>query len=60
MGAAMDEYLKKAVECFRAAEKMRNPAECIEMLGIARNYMILADYTERSQVHTAQQLRPRQ
>jgi hypothetical protein len=31
----MTEYRKKAEECLRAAERMRDPAERIEMLGIA-------------------------
>jgi hypothetical protein len=47
MGAAMRDYLKKAEECVCAAHKMRDPAERIEMLGIARGYMSLADHAER-------------
>jgi hypothetical protein len=48
MGAAMGDYRKKAEECLRAAEKMCSPAERIAMLGIARNYMSLADYAGRA------------
>jgi len=40
----MSEYRKKAEECLRAAEKMRDAAERIAMLGIARNYVSLADF----------------
>jgi hypothetical protein len=54
MGAAMSDYREKAEECLRAAEKMRNPAERIEMLGIARNYMALADHAGRRQVNLSQ------
>jgi hypothetical protein len=54
MGTAMSDYREKAEECLRAAEKMRNPAERIEMLGIARNYMALADHSGRSQVSSPQ------
>jgi hypothetical protein len=46
----MNDYREKAEECLRAAEKMRNPAERIEMLGIARNYMALADHAGRRQI----------
>ena len=58
MGAAMSDYREKAQECLRAAEKMRNPAERIEMLGIARNYMALADHAGRSQVSPPQTKMP--
>ncbi len=44
----MSEYRKKAEECLRAVEKMRDPAERIEMLGIARNYMVLAAHAGKS------------
>ena len=44
----MSEYRKKAEECLRAAEKMRDTAERIAMLGIARNYMRLADFACRA------------
>ena len=54
MGAAVNDYREKAEECLRAAEKMRNPAERIEMLGIARNYMALADHARRSKVNSPQ------
>jgi hypothetical protein len=54
MGAAMSDYREKAEECLRAAEKMRNLVERIEMLGIARNYMALADHAGRSQVNSSQ------
>jgi hypothetical protein len=37
---------------------MRNLAERIEMLGIARNYMALADHAWRSQISSAQQKGP--
>ena len=49
MGAAMSEYRKKAEECLRAAERMRDPADRIEMLFIARGYMSLADHADRCQ-----------
>jgi hypothetical protein len=58
MGAAMSEYRKKAEECLLAAEKMRDPDGRIEMLSIARNYMILADHFERSQIFTATKRAP--
>jgi hypothetical protein len=48
MGAAMSEYQKKAQECLRAAEKMRDTAHRIAMLGIACNYMRLADFACRA------------
>jgi hypothetical protein len=44
----MDDYRKKAEECLRAAEKMRNPAERIEMLSVARAYTSLADYASHT------------
>jgi hypothetical protein len=47
MGAAMSDYREKAEECVRTAQKMRNAAERIEMLGIARNYIALADHAGR-------------
>ena len=43
----MSEYRKKAEECLRAAERMRNPADRLEMLGIARGYVSLADHADR-------------
>jgi hypothetical protein len=46
MGVAMSEYRKKAEECLRAAERMRDPGERIEMLGIACGYMSLDDLLE--------------
>jgi hypothetical protein len=49
----MSDYRKKAEECVRAAEKMRDPAERIEMLGIARGYISLADHADRCQVNSA-------
>jgi hypothetical protein len=54
MGAAMSEYRKKAEECLRAVERMRDPAERIEMLGIARGYMSLADHADRSRINSLQ------
>jgi hypothetical protein len=51
MGAAMSEYRKKAEECVRAAEKMRAPAERIEMLRIARGYMSLDHHADRCDHH---------
>ncbi len=45
----MRDYQKKAEECVRAAQKMRDPAERIEMLGIARGYMSLADHAGRDE-----------
>ena len=39
----MSEYRKKAEECLRAAQKMRDPAERKAMLQTACNYMSLAD-----------------
>jgi hypothetical protein len=44
----MSEYRKKAEECLSIAEKMRSPMERIEMLGIARHYMRLADRADKS------------
>jgi hypothetical protein len=58
MGAAMSKYREKAEECLRAAEKMRNSAERIEMLGIARNYMALADHAGRRQINSPQTKSP--
>ena len=43
------EYRKKALACLRAAENMRDPAERVVMLGIARDYMSLADHIARRQ-----------
>jgi hypothetical protein len=60
MGAAMSEYRKKAEECLRAAKRMRDPAERIEMLGIARGYMTLADHADRSRIDSLQQKGPDQ
>jgi hypothetical protein len=54
----MSDYREKAEECLRAAEKMRSPVERIEMLGIARNYMALADHAGRSQVKSPQTKMP--
>jgi hypothetical protein len=54
----MTEYRKKAEECLRAAERMRDPAERIEMLGIASGYMSLADHADRSRVDSRQQDAP--
>jgi hypothetical protein len=48
MGAAMSEYRKKAEECLRAAEKMRDTAQRIAMLSIARNYMSSADFARQA------------
>jgi hypothetical protein len=39
----MSEFRKKAEECLRAAEKMRNRAERIAMIRTACEYMDLAD-----------------
>jgi hypothetical protein len=52
MGVVMSDYREKAEECLHAAEEMRSPAERIEMLGIARNYMALADHAGRRQVNS--------
>jgi hypothetical protein len=60
MGAAMSEYRKKAEECLRAAKRMRDPAERIEMLGIARGYMKLADHAVGSRIDSLQQKGPDQ
>jgi len=48
MGAVMSEYRKKAEECLRAAEKMRDTSERVGMLGIAQKYMRLADFACRA------------
>jgi hypothetical protein len=37
---------------------MRDPAERIEMLAIARGYMTLADHVDRCQINRWQQKRP--
>ena len=58
MSAAMSDYREKAEECVRAAQKMRNAAERIEMLGIARNYIALADHAGRRQVNSPKTKRP--
>ena len=55
MGAAMSEYRKKAEECLRAAERMRDPADRIEMLFIARGYISLADHADRTRIESPQQ-----
>jgi len=44
----MSEYQKKAEECLRAAEKMRDTAQRVAMLRIARNYMSLADFARHA------------
>ena len=51
----MSEYREKAEECSRAAKRMRDPAERMEMLGIARGYMILADHADRTRIDSPQQ-----
>jgi hypothetical protein len=58
MVAAMSDYRMKAEECLRVAEKMRDPAERIEMLGIARGYMSLDGHADRCQVNSQQQNGP--
>lgn len=50
----MSEYRKKAEECLRVADRMRDPTDRIEMLGIARGYMSLADHADRCQVNSRQ------
>jgi hypothetical protein len=54
----MTEYRKKAEECLRVAERMRDPAERIEMLGIARGYMSLDSHADRCQINSRQQNGP--
>ena len=54
----MREYQKKAEECLRTAEKMRDPAGRIEMIGIARNYMALAAHADRGTSSATQQKGP--
>jgi hypothetical protein len=54
----MTGYRKKAEECLRVAERMRDPAERIEMLRIARGYMSLDGHADRCQVNSQQQNGP--
>jgi len=44
---AQEIYRLKALVCLREAKKMHNPSELEVMLGIARNYLILADHVAR-------------
>ena len=39
-------YRSRAKACLREAEKMHDPAERSVMLGIARDYMTLAEHVE--------------
>jgi hypothetical protein len=39
-----DHYQKKAMECLLAAEGLRDPAERLRLLGIARQYLMLSAY----------------
>ena len=39
-----DHYRRKAMECLAAAERSREPAERIELLSIAQNFIRLATY----------------
>jgi hypothetical protein len=52
----MTEFRKKAEECLRAAEKMRDRAERIAMIRTACDYMDLAD--EAANTDCADRLRP--
>jgi len=44
---AQETYRLKALVCLREAKKMHNPSALEVMLGIARNYLILAEHAER-------------
>jgi hypothetical protein len=48
-------YRKKALECLRAADKVRIPGERAALLTVANNYMALVEYLGRRHDHgTAQ------
>ena len=40
-------YRRKALVCLQEAKKMHDPSELVVMLGIARDYLILADHVWR-------------
>jgi hypothetical protein len=44
MGTCLSDYRDKEEACLCAAEKMRNPAEQTEVVGIVRNCMLFADH----------------
>jgi hypothetical protein len=52
----MTEFRKKAEECLRAAEKMRDRAERIAMIRTACDYMDLAD--EAANIDCADRVKP--
>jgi hypothetical protein len=52
----MTEFRKKAEECLRAAEKMRDRAERIAMIRTACDYMDLAD--EAANTDCADRVKP--
>jgi hypothetical protein len=49
----LETYREKALECTRAADKLRGTAERVELLGLASIYMALADYVDARHEHGA-------
>jgi len=47
----LETYREKAQECARAADKVHNSRERVELLGLASVYMALADYVDRGHEH---------
>jgi hypothetical protein len=47
----LETYREKARECVRAADEVHNLSERVELLGLARIYMALADYVDRGHAH---------
>jgi hypothetical protein len=42
----LETYREKALQCTRAADEVRDPAQRVELLGLASIYMALADYVD--------------
>jgi hypothetical protein len=58
-----NEYHRKALDCARTAERMRNPGERAKLLEIARAYLGLARHVAERQdrgTHPATEYDPRQ
>jgi hypothetical protein len=47
----LETYREKALQCTRAADEVRDPAQRIELLGLASIYMALADYVDAQHEH---------
>ena len=47
----LETYREKALQCTRAADEVRDPAQRVELLGLASIYMALADYVDARHEH---------